>query len=159
MDWKKGQAHLLEHHRCVIEGEFLHRISESLKGLPLSRINSGIHHRLRHLEARQRLDRFARLVERISDTRLFRRPHAKHDVAHLARVERASRDATGEHHADVHDVVGLLRCGGHETLAGGDHSIDDAHEAHDALVDLVPVVEEEGLDRSVDRTLGTRKAM
>ena len=68
-------------------------------------------------------------------------------------------DELGREHADAVDIVSRIGAHHADALVLAQHAVDDAHEHHDAEIDVVPAVDQQRLERRVAVALGRRQAV
>ena len=118
------------------------------------------HHRLRRLEAGQRLGRRAPVVgDRVADAGVGDLLDLGGDVADLAGAELGGLGHLGAEDADAVDLVGRARAHHADAHAPLDRPVDHPHQHDDAEIGVVPGVDQQRLQRRRLVALRRRQAI
>jgi hypothetical protein len=150
---------LLQRDAAVVEDNLVDALLEVLVLVLVGRKGSDKDHALGLDEAGQRLHQLLRADGgvRVAHLGLLRALHARIevDVANLAGAQHRLRALVGVLDADLaHDVLDA-RGKGADRVAGPDLAVEDAHEQDDALVHVVPRVDEQQAQRGVEAADGS----
>ena len=144
----------------IVEAQPRHRLAQVLELGGIDREQAAEHHRLRRLEARQRLRRRLALVgDRVADARVGHLLDGGGEEADLAGPELAQHLLLGAEDADALDLVGAARGHQLDLLALLEHAVDDAHQHDDAEIGVIPAVDQQRLERRRAVALGRRQAL
>ena len=143
----------------VVEPELAHRRAQLLEVGGVDREQAAEHHRLRRLEAGQRLGGRALVVgDGVADAGVGDLLDLRGDVADLAGAEFGDLGHLRAEDADAVDLV--MRVGAHHADAHAllERAVDDAHQHDDAEIGVVPAVDQQRLQRRRLVALGRRQA-
>ena len=147
----------LEEERRVVQPQLLERLAQVRVLVALDRVEPGEHHRLRLLEAGQRLLRGARCPgHRVADPRIPDVLHVGDEKADLADAELVDGLRLGCEDAHLLDLVVLPRRHQPHLHARSNRTVHHADQDDDATVGVVPGVEDQRLERAV-RIAGRRR--
>ncbi len=145
-----AELSVFEREAGVVEAQTRHGIAQILEVRRIDREQTAEHHRLRRLEARQRLRRRVLLVGHgIADARVGHFLDRRREEAHLAGPQLRQHFLLRAEDADALHLI--VAAGGHHLhlLAALEHALFDAHQHHDAEIGVVPAIDEHGLERLV----------
>ncbi len=127
----------------VVEPEPAHRRAQLLEIRRVGGKQAAEHHRLRRLEAGQRLGRRAPVVgDRVADAGVGDLLDLRGDVADLAGAELGGLGHPRAEHPDAVDFVGRARTHHADAQASPDGAVDHPEQHHDAEIGVVPGIDQ-----------------
>ncbi len=156
---ERRRAFHLEGEARIVEAELAHRGAQFLEIRRIDREEPAEHHGLHRLEARQRLrGRLLVLGDGIADAGIRDFLDGGGDETHFAGREFGHIKHLRRKHADLLDVIHGIRAHHLDAHAFFHLAIDDADEHDDAEIDVIPAVDQQGLQRGGEIALGRRQA-
>ena len=144
----------------VVELELFQRELELFVIARIGRVKAAEDHRLHFLEAGHGLGAGAfRQRNGVADLGVAQFLDVAAEEAHLARGKLIHVAGLGREHAEPDDFVGLLRGEQLDLVAFAERPVHDAEHDHDALIGVIPRVENECLERRVGVALGRGQAL
>ena len=155
---ERGGGFHLEREAGVVEPQLAHRRAQRFEIVGVDREQAAEHHRDRRLEARQHLgDRLPVVGDGVADAGVGDFLDRGGDEADLAGAEFVDLRHLRREEADALDVIGGVGAHHPDALALLHHAVDDAHQHHDAEIDVVPAVDQQRLQRGVAVALRRRQ--
>ena len=136
---ERGGGFHLERKAGVVEPQLAHRRAQHLEIVGVDRKQSAEHHRDRRLEAGQHLrHRLAVVGDGVADAGVGDFLDRRGDKTDLAGAEFVGWRQLRREEADALDIVSGVGAHHADALALFHHAVDDAHQHHDAEIDVVP---------------------
>ena len=155
---ERGRGFHLEREAGVVEPQLAHRRAQRLEVVGVDREQAAEHHRDGRLEAGQHLrHRLAVVGDGVADAGVGDFLDRGGDEADLAGAELVDLRHLRREEADALDVVGGVGAHHPDALALLHHAVDDAHQHHDAEIDVVPAIDQQRLQRGVAVALRRRQ--
>ena len=145
---ERGGGFHLEREAGVVEPQLAHRRAQRFEVVGVDREQAAEHHGDRRLEARQHVgDRLPVVGDGVADAGVGHFLDRGGDEADLAGAEFVDLRHLRREEADALDVIGGVGAHHADALALLHHAVDDAHQHHDAEIDVVPAIDQQRLQR------------